>query len=260
MRIFIIPDTQVKPNTPTDHILAAGNYIITKKPEVVVMLGDWADMESLSSFNSTKMAEGQRIREDIEAAHEALDVLMFPIVEYNANQKRNKKKLYKPRLVFLNGNHDLSVRIPRYLETHPTLEGLLDPNETNEYFKDYGWEVYDFLDIVTIGGINFSHYFQNPHSAKKAPLSGNIDSMLKNAGFSFVQGHTQGLKMGKHYLSNGEQRLGIVAGSFYQHDEGYMLSQGNKSHWRGCIMLNEVKDGGACITEISLDYLMKEYS
>ena len=86
-----------------------------------------------------------------------------------------------------------------------------------------------------------------------------IDTMLKNAGFSFVQGHSQGLKMGKHYLADGTKRLGIVAGSFYDHDEDYMGRQGNKAHWRGIIQLNEVKDGGADVCEISLDYLKRKY-
>jgi hypothetical protein len=64
--------------------------------------------------------------------------------------------------------------------------------------------------------------------------------------------------MGKHYLSDGTQRLGIVCGAFYDHDEDYMSPQGNK-HWRGIIQLNEVKDGSADVCELSLNYLKREY-
>ena len=69
--------------------------------------------------------------------------------------------------------------------------------------EDWGFEVYDFLHIANIQGIRFAHYFVNPHSAKKMPLSGQIDTMIKNAGFSFVQGHTQGKKTGTHFLADG---------------------------------------------------------
>jgi len=40
MKHFIIPDTQVKPDVPINHLEAAGNYIIEKQPDVIVHLGD----------------------------------------------------------------------------------------------------------------------------------------------------------------------------------------------------------------------------
>lgn len=258
MRIVVIPDTQIKVGVPTNHLTAAGNYIVKHKPDVVVVIGDWWDMESLSSFNSKKMVEGLRVKEDLDAGYAGLDLFMEPLVEYNANQRRNKKKTYNPRLVFTVGNHDPQVRIPRYLEEHPTMSGMLDGEEATRALEEYGFEVYPFLEVVEIEGIRFAHYHVNSHSAKKAPLGGNADSMLKNAGFSIIQGHTQGLKIAKHYLGDGTPRLCIVAGSFYQHKEDYMGVQGNE-HWQGIIVLNEVSNGGGDICEVSLNYLLREY-
>jgi hypothetical protein len=82
--------------------------------------------------------------------------------------------------------------------------------------------------------------------------------MMKNAGFSFVQGHTQTYKTAKHYLADGTERIGIVGGAFYSHEEKYMGHQGN-NHWRGIIHLNNVKNGGASITEISLEEVILQY-
>lgn len=248
LKIVVIPDTQVKPDVPTEHILAAGNYIAEHRPDVIVVIGDWWDMPSLNRFGSPLELDGRRVKEDIDCGNEAMDLFLSPFKDLSD---------YSPRMVFTTGNHDPQVRIPRVLEELPHLEGLLVDN-TNEFLEERGFEVYDFLEVVNINGIRFSHYFQNPHSAKKSPLSGAIDTMLKNAGFSFVQGHTQTYKSGKHYLGDGTKRLGIVAGSFYQHDESYMGNQGN-AHWRGIIQLNEVKDGGADICEISIEYLMRKY-
>lgn len=253
-RILVIPDAQVKEGTPTNHLLAAGNYIVKHRPDVVVVIGDWWDMPSLNFYGKKMELEGLRIKKDIEVGSKAMDLFLSPLKKLQAKQKKNKKKPYKPRLVFTVGNHEPHVRVPRIYKDHPELEGMIDVPR----IEDWGFEVVPFLEIIEIQGIRFSHYFVNTHSAKKMPLGGQIDTMLKNAGFSFVQGHTQGLKMGKHYLAGGVCRLGIVAGSFYQHHEEYMGPQGNE-HWRGIIMLNEAKDGSADICEISLNYLLRKY-
>lgn len=254
-RILVIPDTQVKSGVPTDHILAAGNYITKNRPDVIVVIGDWWDMPSLNFYGKKAELEGLRIKDDIKAGNDAMDLFLGPLHALQAKQKAQSKKVYKPRLVFTVGNHDPQVRVPRIYQNHPELEGMIDIPDITKW----GFEVVPFLEIIEIAGIRFSHYFVNTHSAKKMPIGGMVDTMLKNVGFSFVQGHTQGLKMGKHYLAGGICRLGIVAGSFYQHHEEYMGPQGNE-HWRGIIMLNEAINGGADVAEISLNYLLREYS
>jgi hypothetical protein len=45
---FVIPDCQVKPGVPIDHIGWIGEYLVERKPSTVICLGDFADMESLS--------------------------------------------------------------------------------------------------------------------------------------------------------------------------------------------------------------------
>mgnify|MGYP003649655851 FL=1 len=257
-KILVIPDTQVKAGVPINHIEAAGKYLVKHRPDTVVVLGDWWDCPSLSMFNSNVEAEGLRLKEDIAAGNEAMSAFMKPLLDLQVKQLNDKKKVYRPRLIYTIGNHDPQVRIPRLIESHPILQGFLQ-SDTTKLLEGYGFEVIPFLEVIKVAGIRFAHYFVNPHSAKKAPLGGAIDTMLKNAGFSFIQGHTQGLKMGKHYLGDGTRRLGIVAGSFYQHKEKYMGVQGNE-HWHGIIQLNEAKDGGADVTEISLNYLLKRYA
>lgn len=257
MKLLIIPDTQVSKGVPTDHIKAAGNYIVRHKPDHIVVLGDWWDMPSLSRFNSNLEAEGLKIKEDLEAGDDALLDLVMPTVNYNIRRKANKKKLYRPEWTYIVGNHDPQVRIPRLIEEHPILEGFLQDTST-ALLEGLGFEVVPYLHIKNIEGIRFSHYIQNPHSMKGSPLSGQMDTMLKNAGHSFVMGHQQTYKMSKHYLSDGTQRLGIVAGAFYEHEERYMGPQGNK-HWRGIVQLNDVKNGSADVCELSLDYLKRKY-
>jgi hypothetical protein len=57
MRIFVVPDTQVKPDAPIDHLLWAGRYAVDRKPDVVVFIGDHWDMPSLEA--SAGIHDGQ---------------------------------------------------------------------------------------------------------------------------------------------------------------------------------------------------------
>jgi len=47
---MFIPDIQAKPDVDFTYLKAIGNYMVAKKPDVVVCIGDFADMESLSSY------------------------------------------------------------------------------------------------------------------------------------------------------------------------------------------------------------------
>jgi len=255
---FFVPDTQIQDGVPLDHLEAAMNYVVDHKPDTVVVIGDWWDMPSLSTYESrgSKYFEGRRYRTDIESGIEALDAFMRPLLMYNDNRRRNKMRQYRPRLIFTEGNHE--HRINRAVNAEPKLEGVIS---TDDYIKElwwYGFEWYPFLEVVNVDGIRYSHYHVNPHSVMGSPISGSMDTMLKNVGYSFTQGHTQTLKYGVHYLSDGSVRQGLVAGAFYQHEEEYKGRQGN-SHWRGCVMKNEVRDGRYDPCFLSLEYLLRKW-
>ena len=50
----------------------------------------------------------------------------------------------------------------------------------------------------------------------------------------------------------------IIAGSCYEHEEPYLGSQGNQ-HYRGFLMLHEVKDGAFDEMWVSLAYINQRY-
>lgn len=52
--ILYIPDCQIKPDVPLDHLRWLGNYIVKKQPDIIVNGGDFADMPSLSSYDVGK--------------------------------------------------------------------------------------------------------------------------------------------------------------------------------------------------------------
>ena len=255
MNILVIPDTQVKEGVNTDHIEALGHYAVKHQPEVIVHLGDHFDMYSLNVYDKGKMMhKDANYHHDINAGVQALKRFNKPIDTFNQYLKKYKKKTYRPRKVFLLGNHE--YRIWRHVQSNPILRGTLSYD--NLQLKEHGWEYHKFLHIVDIEGIKFSHYFVNPDSAKKYPFSSGIDLQLQKLGFSFVQGHKQGLHTASpRYSVDGSVTRGIIAGSCYSHEEEYMGPQGNH-HWRGALMLKHI-DGLGYFTpiEIPLGTLLK---
>ena len=100
---IVIPDCQVRPDVELSHLTWIGNYITAKHPDVVVNLGDFADMPSLSSYDVGKAsAEGKRYAKDVEAAKFGMDLLMEPI---RAERTRTHRR-WKPELVLTLGNHE----------------------------------------------------------------------------------------------------------------------------------------------------------
>ena len=78
--ILVIPDTQCKPNQDFEYLRCIGEYIVAKKPGIVVHLGDHWDMPSLSSYNVGKKSyEGRRYKADIQAGKDGMIALLQPM-------------------------------------------------------------------------------------------------------------------------------------------------------------------------------------
>jgi len=247
---LIIPDTQCKSGQDFSFLDKIGKYIVEKQPDVVIHLGDFADMPSLSSYDKGKKSfEGRRYTKDIDSAKEAMSVLLSPLYAYNATAKAQKKKQYHPRKVMLLGNHE--NRITRAVNDDPKLEGLI--SEADLPYDD--WEVHPFLSPVFIDGIAYSHYF--PTGAMGRPAT-TASAMVSKLHSSCIAGHQQGKQVAYGKRPDGSTITCIIAGSCYDHDEDYLGPQGN-NHFRGILMAHRVKDG--CFDEcfISLDYLKERY-
>lgn len=253
-RHLIIPDTQVRPGVPIEHIDWAARAIVEYMPDVIVHLGDNWDMPSLSTHAApgSLEKEGARIREDIAWGNSAMESLFRPQMVETLRRRDKHRKRWEPEVHILRGNHE--DRIDRAVKANPQLEGVLS---TEMLYTPPGAEVHPFLKLVEIDGITYSHYFANTHSGR--PIGGSIDNRLNRIGRSFVQGHEQGFLYGVRQLPGSVTRHGLVAGSFYLHDESYRGLQSN-GEWRGILVLNEVHDGRYDVMPLSMDYLRRKFS
>lgn len=244
LRIAVITDVQAKPDVPFDHLEWCGKYLAAKQPDVIVCIGDFGDMESLSSYDKgTGRMEGRRYQKDVDAVAIAMAKLMTPIAQASG---------YKPRLVMTLGNHE--DRIARAIADDPVRnEGTMSVEDLK--YADYGWEVHPFLQPVVINGVAFCHFF--PSGVMDRPIT-TARALLTKLHMSAFAGHQQGRDIAHARRADGRDLTAIISGSFYQHDEKY-LSRFSNGHWRGFYMLHEVRDGSLDYMGVSIDFLRRRF-
>lgn len=251
MRIAVIPDTQCKEGIDFAYLTAIGNYLVKKKPDVIVHIGDHFDMPSLSSYDIGKKSfEGRRYIADVKAGNEGFYQLNKPIQDEIYRQQRNKKAVWNPTKYFLLGNHE--HRIERAVNNDAKLEGTMGYHDLD--FLDY--EVVPFLETKIIEGVAFSHYFTTGLAGRPASTA---QAQLNKQHMSCIAGHQQGLQIATGKRGDGALLTSVIAGSCYAHEEHYLGAQGNK-HWRGMLFLNSVSDGEFDLATIPLKYIMENYA
>lgn len=242
----VIPDCQIRPGVPIEHLEWIGNYIVEKQPDVVVQIGDFADMPSLNSYTKGKReSEGRRLATDIASVVHAMEKLLKPIHDYN----RTAEKKYEPELHLTLGNHEF--RMEREVEENPRLEGMFHMGDLG--YEDAGWNVHEFLKPVEIDGIEYAHYFTSGNMGR--PVT-SAAALLRERQKSCTMGHVQHTDMAIHKKT---QNIALFAGIAYLHDEKYLGPQGNATR-RQIIFKHEVEGGRYDPMFVSLRYLQKRYS
>ncbi len=243
---LVIPDVQMRPGVPNEHMEWVGNYIVEKKPDTIVCIGDFADMSSLCIYEKGKLPfEGRRYVNDVKSVRTAMEKLLKPIDDYN----RTATEKYKPRMVLTLGNHE--HRIIRVADANPEYAGKFDIDDLG--YKDYGWEVHDFLKVVQIDGIEYSHYFTSGVMGRPASSAAVV---LRERQRSATMGHVQHTDIAMHKKT---QQIALFCGTCYLHDEPYLGEQGN-SQRRQIIVKHEVEEGRYDPMFVSLKYLEKACS
>jgi hypothetical protein len=244
---MVIPDIQAKPNVKHEHLRWIANYALDKRPDVIVQIGDWADMPSLSLYDKGKRCyEGRRYIKDVDSANFSLNLFEETIENHN---RTNPHDQYKPRKVITLGNHE--HRIERATMLDAALDGKLKLDDLD--FERRGWECHKFLEVVTIDGIQYSHYFISGSMGR--PVS-SAAALLKARGGSATMGHVQRMDVAYHPQT---QQIGLMCGTCYLHDEDYLGPQGNCAP-RQIVMKHEVENGRYDLMAVSLRFLEKRYS
>lgn len=249
---LVVPDMQIRAGVPLDHLDWIAQYIVDKKPDVLIIIGDWADMPSLSSYDvGTKSFEGRTYQSDILSANDALQRFMSRIEREQERIQRRHIKRWNLRKVVTLGNHE--HRINRVSETDRKWEGKISTDDL--MFGQFGFEVYPFLQPVTVDGVVYCHYFCSGVMGRPITTARSLLNKLHQSCFA---GHQQDRDIAYAKRADGSRITGIICGSGYQHDENFLNPQTNNV-WRGIYMLNEVVDGQFDEMPVSLRFLEEKY-
>ena len=247
---LIIPDSHAHPKHHNKRAEWLGKLINDIKPDVVVHLGDSADMPSLSSYDrGTKAFQGRNYRADIDAHLDFNDRLWDTV-------RSAKRKL--PVRYFFEGNHE--HRITKAINLQPELEGAIsfDDLELERYYDEIVPYNGRSPGVLSVDGISYAHFFISGVMGK--PLGGT------HPAYSILsKGHGSSTAGDLHLLSyevqtgiGGKRIQGLVAGCYQDYDADW-AGEANKLWWRGVVVKRNVENGNYDPSFISLAALKKEY-
>lgn len=248
---LIIPDSHANPEHNNDRADWLAQLIIDVRPDVVVHIGDSADMHSLSSYDKGKRSfHGRTYRADIESHLDFQDRVWGPVVG-------RKKRL--PRRVFLIGNHE--QRIEKALDLSPELQGTIGMGDLDlgRWYSDIVPYNGGTPGVIEVDGIEYAHYFVSGVMGR--PVGGRHPaySLLTSRHRSSTCGH---LHLADHRiepLGSGSRIMGAFAGCYQDYRPAW-AGEAAKLWWSGVLLKHHVDNGTYDPQWISLEALKRTYS
>jgi len=246
---IVIGDAHARPDVPNDRFTWMGNfvrdYIEAHRDHniVVIEMGDWEDMESLSSYDMGKKSyEGRRYKRDLEAAWDAREKFIAPIRRSLNPSRSSGKRKGNVSFYALGGNH-FEGRILRVIEATPLLDGTISVEDGRH--KEFGWEYVPFLEPLTVNGVTYVHYWQGrgtgqPIASGKAPAR----TLLREKHCSTVVGHNHISDVASEITASGDRIWGVSAGCALDPSQIENYAKQNNKDWYRCInVFRDVHNG-----------------
>ena len=242
---LIIGDTHAHPKFSNKRFTNLGKLEVDLKPNIVVQIGDWFDMEHLFDIKTKDKFNMKEYKKDIAAGIEAMDMRLHEI-------KKRKRK--RARAVLLGGNHD-EARITRVSKF---VDGI---SISDMEAEDHGFEYIPFLEPFIIDEIAFCHYVQSGNMGNALSSEHHAHALLKKKYMSTVVGHTHKLDFAMDWRVDGKQIFGLVSGCYVDFKMAY-AQQSNDSWWSGVIHLRNVESNGSMsdMRFLPMSTIEREYS
>jgi predicted phosphodiesterase len=241
MKLMVLPDAHAHPKWGNDRFALLGHFVVDERPDVLVCLGDFSDLPSLSSYDKGKRGfEGRRYKDDVDVTIDAQERLFAPISQFNASRRKSGKAQYKPKCVMLLGNHE--HRIEKATNDSAELHGTIGIEDLQ--YARFWDEVWDFGEIRDIGGFACSHHFVS--GVQGRPIGGNnhASSILSKHFQSAIAGHAHTRDYAERTRADGKKVSAIVAGNYghLDYSEGWCATT-RHLWWNGITVLDGVQDG-----------------
>lgn len=248
---LVVPDSHAHPDHDNDRADWLGELIADVKPDVLIHIGDSADLPSLSAYDKGKRSfQGRNYKQDINAHLDFQERMFTPI-------KKLKRKL--PFSVFCEGNHEF--RIKRAIDLSPELDGAISFKDLQ--LKEWYDEVVEYEGNtpgnITVDGVTYGHYFVGGIAGR--PLGGiHAGYAIATKKFSSATcGHSHLFDTSMHVNLQGKAVIGTVVGCFQNYTNSWAGEVG-KLWNRGVVVKRHVTgDGSYDLQWISIDALKEIY-
>ena len=240
---LLIPDCHVTPSCKMDRFKALNALIHKRKPNNIVVLGDFLDLKSLSHWeknNKLKM-EGIRYKEDIDAGNNAIDAIFKDVDMKSIN------------VIWHLGNH--SEWSYKYLELNPQLQGHIDIIADLKLRKRGITSIIPYKKYSEIEGVLMTH---SPMNAANMPIGGKFAAQKASdlTSKSMVFAHTHSVAQYSCQRHGDDNVIQIyVAGAYF--DEIGDYTDGSTMAHNFCIsILTHVAPGKFDVEQISKERML----
>jgi hypothetical protein len=176
VRVVAIGDHHDRPGRDKTRATWIGRYIAQTQPEAVVAIGDWCNLDSLSTHEQPGSANDA----DRPPFHEELDSLHESLAAFHADFPVGSIPVY-----FTHGNHEF--RTFRAANRQPKLNGDM-PLRLEEVFTRFRWQTRPFGECLTLYDVDFVHCWLNKMGREVG--GDNLLLIANKCARSFCMGHT----------------------------------------------------------------------
>lgn len=241
---LVVGDAHVDPTQrkSLDRFDALHNFIVDRKPNRIVIIGDFITLDSLSEWDRDKRRrlEGKRYKADIDVGRDALNRMMRG--GFN----------WEPELIFCEGNHE--ERLRRYLDRDPSFAGVVSVHA--DLCPE--WKFIPYKEQWKYKGVSFTHVPIN-ESGKAIGGKNAVAKALEVYHNSVVFGHTHKLAVScVHRLGSPHLQQAVNVGCFFDHVDDYALGSVT-SYWRGIVLLDHYSFNRVDVETVSLGQLRARY-
>ncbi len=247
---LVIPDQHSHPDYHNKRADWLGELIADIKPDVVINIGDAADMASLSGYDKGKRSfHGRTYKKDIDSHLDFQERLWSRV-------RRRKKGM--PRAVVLEGNHE--HRIERALDMSPELVGTVSFEDLDfrRHYDDIVRYNGQTPGTIKIDGIRYAHYFISGVMGRSIGGEHPAYSILTKQFSSGTCGHSHLFDLCVRTDGDGRKVMASHCG-VYQDYEADWAGECNKPWTRGVLIKRNVHDGCYDPEWVSIDALKKAY-
>lgn len=236
--VVVFTCSHATPEVENDRFTWLGDFLYDLKPDMVIDLGDGADMKSLNTYDERypKQVVTQSYERDIECYNDAQERLRWKF--------RNAKKK-RPFWVGLEGNHE--HRIKKAIAHDPRLQGQtygisFGHLQTEHWFDEYHEYHNSAPAIADYFGVSFAHYFSSGNYGTAVSGTHHAYTLLQNRNCSSTCGHSHKRSLYFKDSAHPNGIIGLVAGCYKGADESW-AGQANRDWWSGVVVKRQLENG-----------------